>query len=51
MAENKKCAHPSCQCQARENSKYCSAYCEAAGTTTEITCNCGHAECASTATV
>lgn len=45
MAQSKKCAHPSCQCQAREGSKYCSPYCQAAGTTVEIQCNCGHAEC------
>jgi len=48
MAENKKCAHPSCHCQATADSKYCSPYCEAAGTTVEIQCNCGHPECSST---
>ena len=46
MAEDKKCAHPSCRCRARNDSKYCSPYCEAAGGTLEIQCNCGHAECA-----
>jgi hypothetical protein len=46
MAKDKKCAHPSCNCKAREDSNYCSAYCEGAGKTTEIQCNCGHSECA-----
>ena len=45
MAEDKKCAHPSCNCKARKDSKYCSAYCETAKSTTEIQCNCGHAQC------
>ncbi len=42
----KKCKHPSCNCQAREGSDYCSTYCETAGTTNEIGCNCGHPGCA-----
>lgn len=25
---NEKCAHPSCGCSARSDSKYCSTYCE-----------------------
>jgi hypothetical protein len=41
----KKCAHPSCNCMAEKDSKYCSAYCKDAGSTTEIGCNCGHAGC------
>ena len=45
MAEDKKCAHPSCRCRARDDSKYCSTYCESAGSTVEIQCNCGHPEC------
>lgn len=40
-----KCAHPSCSCMARADSKYCSNYCEDAGKTTEIGCNCGHPGC------
>lgn len=36
MAEDKKCAHPSCNCKAGKDSKYCSPYCEAAGITVEI---------------
>jgi hypothetical protein len=43
--KSKKCAHPSCSCMARSDSKYCSQYCEDAGKTTEISCNCGHAGC------
>src|SRR3954452_19028281 len=45
MADNKKCAHPACSCQAREGSNYCSTYCEGAGKTPEITCQCGHPGC------
>jgi len=47
MADTKqeKCAHPICTCMAREDSKYCSVYCEDAKDTTEIACNCGHAGC------
>jgi hypothetical protein len=40
-----KCAHPSCNCPARDDSKYCSSYCEDAGDTTEIGCGCGHSGC------
>jgi hypothetical protein len=49
MAKDKKCAHPGCNCAARENSDYCSTYCEGAGKTTEIQCGCGHPGCSSTA--
>jgi len=41
----KKCAHPSCNCQTAKGAKYCSAYCEDAKDTTEISCNCAHAGC------
>jgi hypothetical protein len=43
-----KCAHPICTCMAREDNKYCSAYCEDAKDTTEIACNCGHTTCVAT---
>jgi len=44
--ENKKCAHPACNCYLRdEDSKYCSPYCSDAAGTTELACNCGHAGC------
>jgi len=45
MPESKTCAHPSCQCPAPKDSKYCSQYCEDAGKTMELSCNCGHAGC------
>ncbi len=46
MAEKtKKCAHPSCNCPAPSDSKYCSAYCKDAGKTMEIGCNCRHPSC------
>ncbi len=44
----RKCAHPACNCQVDEDSKYCSQYCEDAGGTMEISCNCGHQGCAVT---
>ena len=39
------CAHTGCNCTRREGSKYCSQYCEDAGTTLELACNCQHAGC------
>ncbi len=45
MADKNKCAHPSCSCPKADDSNYCSAYCEGAGDTIEIACNCGHAGC------
>ena len=45
-AEIKKCAHPACSCTVDKNTKYCSQYCEDAGDTMEISCNCGHQGCA-----
>lgn len=46
MADNKKCAHPACNCPAASDSKYCSEYCHDAGTTLELSCNCRHPGCA-----
>ncbi len=48
MADDNKCAHDLCQCARRENSDYCSLYCEDADNQdlTEILCGCGHAGCA-----
>lgn len=40
-----KCAHPACDCTVPDGTKYCSPYCDDAGDTTEIACNCGHASC------
>jgi hypothetical protein len=41
----KKCAHPSCECDAKPGSKYCSEYCQKAGAMTELHCNCQHPAC------
>ena len=49
MDDKKKCAHPSCNCAATKDSKYCSAYCEGQADTPDLMCNCGHAGCATTA--
>lgn len=46
MAELKKCAHPTCNCIAPEGEKYCSQYCQDAGGTLELSCNCNHPGCA-----
>lgn len=46
MAEKKKCAHPSCNCMAKEGSNYCSSFCEGAGKAPDINCGCGHQGCA-----
>jgi hypothetical protein len=46
MAGDEKCAHPARNCFATKGSKYCSQYCEDAGKTLELACNCGHAGCA-----
>jgi hypothetical protein len=40
-----KCAHPSCLCRARSDSKYCSTYCEGEAETADIECSCGHPAC------
>ena len=47
MAEKQKgmCAHPSCNCLVKEGEKYCSQYCDDAGDTIEISCNCEHPGC------
>ena len=45
MDKKDKCAHPSCQCRAREDSKYCSTFCEGEAETADIICSCGHAGC------
>jgi hypothetical protein len=50
-SETKKCAHPSCNCPAQEDSNYCGAYCEGNAHTADILCNCGHPGCVAAATV
>ncbi len=49
MTENKKCAHPACNCQPEEGKKYCGQYCQDARDTQELSCNCGHPGCSLTA--
>jgi metallothionein len=46
MAETKRCAHTACNCVAPADGKYCSQYCDDAGNTEELACNCGHPGCA-----
>jgi hypothetical protein len=45
METQKKCAHPSCRCNAKEDSDYCGTYCEGEAKTSDILCNCGHGDC------
>lgn len=45
MADTKKCAHPSCHCQAKQGSDYCSTWCEGEAKTPDILCSCGHPAC------
>jgi hypothetical protein len=49
MPEPKTCAHPGCDCQVDENTEYCSEYCEDASTTSDASCQCGHAGCTTNA--
>lgn len=44
MADQKKCAHPGCDCVVTKG-KYCSQRCENLKGSLELTCGCGHAEC------
>ena len=46
MEDEMKCAHPACNCETSEDSKYCSEYCHDADDTVELSCNCGHSGCA-----
>ncbi len=41
------CAHPSCSCPTANDSKYCSPHCETMKTGAELSCECGHPQCAS----
>jgi hypothetical protein len=46
--KQEKCGHPACTCVPEKGSKYCSTYCSDAGSDEiEISCDCGHATCAS----
>lgn len=44
-AQQKKCAHPACNCLVDTGKKYCSDYCKDSGNKIEIACNCHHATC------
>ena len=44
--DNKTCKHTICTCKRADDSDYCSAYCETAGGSVELGCNCGHKGCA-----
>ena len=46
MPEQKKCAHPACNCNVADSHDYCSPYCHDAKETVELACNCGHPGCA-----
>jgi hypothetical protein len=43
--QQKKCAHPACNCPVDEHTKYCSEYCHDSAGRTEISCNCRHSAC------
>jgi len=44
--ERNTCDHPGCNCAATGDSDYCSPYCQTAGDSVELACNCGHEGCA-----
>jgi hypothetical protein len=48
MDPKKKCAHPSCSCDAQADSDYCSTYCEGQAETPDVICSCGHGSCGAT---
>jgi hypothetical protein len=43
--ETQTCDHSICTCAVTDDD-YCSPYCEAAGDSVELACNCGHPGCA-----
>jgi hypothetical protein len=43
------CAHPSCNCIAAPDSKYCSTLCEGNEGTVDVVCSCGHPTCVTVA--
>jgi hypothetical protein len=49
MANDQKCAHPSCGCTVPKGGgqygKYCSEHCKEKGQTIELHCDCQHREC------
>jgi hypothetical protein len=48
MTNERKCAHPACECTVAAKGpfgKYCSNECKRAGQIAELHCNCQHPEC------
>ena len=48
MTNERKCAHPACECVVAPKGpygKYCSEECKRAGQISELHCNCLHPEC------
>jgi hypothetical protein len=43
--ENRKCAHPPCDCYAGREEQFCGVYCRNAGDISEFECECGHVDC------
>jgi hypothetical protein len=46
ISRGKKCGHPACNCTVANGNRYCSQYCHDAGSSLELSCNCGHKGCA-----
>ena len=44
--DKNRCAHPGCSCLVTDNSEYCSPHCETVKSGVEISCGCGHPQCA-----
>jgi hypothetical protein len=47
--QQEKCAHPSCNCSAVKDSKFCSTVCEGNEGRADIICGCNHPACKATA--
>ena len=48
MTQQKKCAHPACDClvnKGGEFGKYCSEHCKEAGQRIDLHCDCQHVAC------
>jgi len=48
MTNERKCAHPACECMVAPKApygKYCSEECKRAGQISELHCNCQHPPC------
>jgi hypothetical protein len=47
-ANQKKCTHPSCECQVSGKEQYCSDVCRETASKPHGECDCGHADCVNT---